>query len=329
MVDIVAELMNPESYDEPVKEVRLAQTHISWIFLTGKYVYKIKKPVDFGFLDFTTLEKRKFFCEKELELNKRLAPDMYLEVVPINQSDDRIKIKGEGKTIEYAVKMREIPQETMMLKLLEKNGVDNVLIEKIAKIVADFHSKAKIIKKSDFETVRFNWDENFDQVKPFISKTIDKNEFGFIETKIREFLTSKRTLFEKRSSEGKIKDCHGDLHSGNIFISDKIYIFDAIEFNERFRFGDVASEVAFLAMDLDFHNKPELSKHFIEKYMEYSKDEELKKFLDFYKCYRAFVRGKVTSFKLDDKNISDKEKEESKNIAKEYFDLASEYATRL
>jgi len=327
-MEIISALMNPEAYDEIVENIRLVQTHISWIFLTGKYAYKIKKPVDFGFLDFSTLEKRKLYCEKELELNRRLAPDMYLEVVSITQSDDKIKIKGEGKVIEYAVKMRELPQETMMLKLLEIGRVDDNLIDRIVKIISNFHSKAKIINHSDFETVKFNWDENFDQTKPFINKTIGKNEFDFIETRIKNFLKTNEKIFAKRESEGKIRDCHGDLHSGNIFITDKIYIFDAIEFNERFRFGDVANEVAFLAMDLDFHNKQDLSNYFVEKYIEYSKDKELKKVLDFYKCYRAFVRGKVTSFKLQDKTISVQEKKESEKLAKKYFDLAFNYTKR-
>lgn len=330
MVDITSLLLSPNAYDETVKNIRLVQTHISWIFLTGKYVYKIKKPVDFGFLDFTTLEKRKFFCEKELELNKRLAPDMYLEVVPINQSKRNIKIKGDGETVEYAVKMRELPQETMMLKLLENGNVDKSLIDRIAKIISDFHSKAERINQVDsFDVINLNWNESFSQTKPFICQTISKDKFGYIEKTIRKFLTDNKTFFEKRNSEGKIKDCHGDLHSGNIFIADKIYIFDAIEFNERFRFTDVSSEVAFLAMDLAFHNKQELSNYFVEKYVEYSKDTELKKLLNFYKCYRAFVRGKVTSFKLGDKNISDKEKKESIVLASKYFDLAFDYAKKL
>ncbi len=332
MVDVVFALMNPESYDESVKEVSMMQTHISWIFLTGRYAYKVKKPVNFGFLDFTSLEKRKFYCEKELELNRRLASYIYLEVVPINQFHGKIKMKGDGKAVEYALKMRELPQESIMLNLLEKDRVDDIIIGKIAKIIADFHSNTEIktINQFDsFKMTKFNWDENFIQIKPFIGRTIDRDRFVFVESKIKGFLLGNKTIFEKRNAEGRVKDGHGDLHSGNIFISDKIYIFDAIEFNERFRFGDVANEVAFLSMDLDFHNKGDLSNYFVEKYIEYSKDEELKKLLDFYKCYRAFVRGKVISFKLNEENISNDEKQESIKLAREYFDLAFDYATRL
>ena len=330
MADIVDALLNPNAYDEAVKNIRLVQTHISWIFLTGKHVYKVKKPVNFGFLDFTTLQKRKLFCEKELELNKRLAPDMYLEVVPINQSGGKIKIKGDGETIEYAVKMKELPQETMMSKLLERNDVNNRMIDRIAKIVSDFHSKTKKINRNDsFNVIRFNWDECFSQTKPFINITIGKENFDYIESTIKKFMTNNKTIFERRINEGKIRECHGDLHSGNIFISDKIYIFDAIEFNDRFRFCDVASEVAFLTMDLDFQNKQDLSIQFIGKYIEYSKDHGIKKLLDFYKCYRAYVRGKVTSFKLNDKDVSKEEKLESENLAKKYFNLAFNYSKKL
>lgn len=330
MEKLTSALMKPDAYDDHVENVRLVQTHISWIFLTGKHVYKIKKPVNFGFLDFTTLEKRKVYCEKELEINKRLAKDMYLEVVPINQHNDKIKIKGEGKTIEYAVKMKELPQNSMMLKLLEENKVNNDLINRIAEIISDFHSKQKPISQPDsFEIVKFNWDENFKQIEPFADRTISKKNFDFIKDKINKFLLSNRNLFEKRNAEGKIKDCHGDLHSGNIFIADKIYIFDAIEFNERFRIIDVANEVAFLAMDLDFHDRANLSDCFVDKYVEYTRDRELWELLDFYKCYRAFVRGKVMSFKADDKNVSEGGKQESEKLAKEYFNLALIYAQKL
>ena len=140
---LVEELMKPETYDEDVQKIELVQTHISFVFLAGDYVYKVKKPVNFGFLDFTTLEKRKFFCNREFELNRRLAGDMYLEVVPINRSDNQIKIKGEGETIEYAVKMRRIPEDKMMSGLIARNQVDKVLIDELAKIIAEFHAKAE------------------------------------------------------------------------------------------------------------------------------------------------------------------------------------------
>jgi aminoglycoside phosphotransferase family enzyme len=329
---VVEALMKPEAYDEEPSRIELVQTHISFVFLTSNFAYKVKKAVDLGFLDFTTLEKRRFFCEKELELNRRLCGDMYLEVVPINKSD-AIKIKGEGETVEYAVKMKLMPQEKMMSELLEKNKVDNKLIDKIAKIIAEFHSKAETNRRiSEFgsiATIETNWKENYDQTEEFIGKTISNENFELIRDRINSFVRRNMAVFEKRVREGRVRDCHGDVHSGNIFVADRIYIFDAIEFNERFRYSDVAADVAFLAMDLDFRERSDLSDFFVERYIKYSGDQELTKLLPFYKCYRAYVRGKVVSFKLKDPNVRSKEKNTAEKEAKAYFTLASTYAKNL
>jgi aminoglycoside phosphotransferase family enzyme len=330
--EVVEALMKPEAYDEDPDGIELVQTHISYVFLTKNFVYKVKKAVNFGFLDFTTLEKRRFFCEKELELNRRLCGDMYLEVVPINKSD-AIKIKGEGETVEYAVKMKRMPQGKMMSKLLEKNKVDCGLIDRMAKVIAEFHSKAETNKRiSEFgslEVIEANWKENFDQTEDYIGKTIPEEEFKLILERVEDFIKKNASLFEKRIAEDRVRDCHGDIHSGNIFVTDKIYIFDAIEFNERFRYSDVAADVAFLAMDLDFRGQTDLSDFFVEKYIEYSGDQELTKLLPFYKCYRAYVRGKVVGFKLKDPNVRFKEKDMAMQEAIAYFKLATTYAKML
>jgi aminoglycoside phosphotransferase family enzyme len=329
---VVDALMKPEAYDEDPGSIELVQTHISFVFLTRNFVYKVKKAVNLGFLDFTTLEKRRFFCEKELELNRRLCGDMYVEVVPINKSD-AIKIKGTGETVEYAVKMKRIPQEKMMNKLLEENKVNDKLIERIAKIIADFHSKAetnrRISKFGSLATIETNWKENFEQTEEYVGKTISTEEFKLIHERISDFMKRNVALFEKRMAEDRVRDCHGDIHSGNIFVIDGIYIFDAIEFNERFRYSDVAADVAFLAMDLDFRKRSDLSDFFVERYIRYSGDQELTKLLPFYKCYRAYVRGKVVSFKLIDPSINREEKSTSKKEAKAYFKLAVTYAKTL
>ena len=326
---VVEALMKPEAYDEEPGRIELTQTHISFVFLTRNFVYKVKKAVDLGFLDFTTLEKRRFFCEKELELNRRLCEGMYLEVVPINRSNI-IKIKGEGKPIEYAVKMKRMPQEKMMNKLLEENKVNSKLIDEIAKIIAEFHSKAETNRRiSEFGSlaiIETNWKENFEQTQEFVSKTISMKDFKFIRERIDDFMKRNVSFFEKRMAERRVRDCHGDIHSGNIFVTDRIYIFDAIEFNERFRYSDVASDIAFLAMDLDFKGRTDLSSFFVEKYVKYSGDQELTKLLPFYKCYRAYVRGKVISFKLQDPNVDSEEKGAAMKEAKAYFKLASAYA---
>jgi len=326
---VVEALMKPEAYDEDPGHIELVQTHISFVFLTQNFVYKVKKAVNLGFLDFTTLEKRRFFCEKELELNRRLCGDMYLEVVPINRSNV-IKIKGEGETVEYAVKMKRIPQEKMLSRLLEENKVDEKLVGRIAKIIADFHSKAETNKRiSEFGSlaiIETNWKENFEQTEEFVGKSISLKDFKQIQERVEDFLKRNTSLFEKRIADGRVRDCHGDIHSGNIFVADRVYIFDAIEFNERFRYSDVVSDVAFLAMDLDFKERTDLSSFFIGNYVKYSGDRELTELLPFYKCYRAYVRGKVVSFKLNDPNVSVKEKKAAVKEAKAYFKLASAYA---
>ncbi|MFQ6137242.1 MAG: hypothetical protein ACE5PM_08690 [Candidatus Hydrothermarchaeales archaeon] len=332
---VVEALMKPEAYDEDVEKIELIQTHISFVFLTGKFVYKVKKPVDFGFLDFTTLEKRKFFCEEELRVNKRLCGDMYLCVLPITKSDGEIKINGSGEVIEYAVKMKEMPQDAMMSKLLEVGRVTKVEIDHIAKMLADFHSKAEVYmekgKLGSLKVVSFNAIQNFDQTRHLRGTIVDAETFDFIENKTVEFMRSNRRLFDRRLGEGRVRETHGDVHSGNIFIlsPEEIYIFDAIEFNPSFTFYDVTAEVAFLAMDLDFHDRHDLAEYFVERYVEYSGDEELLKLLAFYECYRACVRAKVNGFRLADPNIGEEGKREAEVLTKKYFDLAYEYAKEL
>ena len=326
-------LMKPQAYEEHPCHIERLQTHISFVFLTENFVYKIKKPVNFGFLDFSTLEKRRIFCEKELEINKRLCGDMYIEVAAINRKGKVIKIKGEGKTVEYALKMKRMPQDKIMSNLLEENKVDTKLVDRIARIIAEFHSKAEtnehISEIGSLTTVKANWDENFEQTRNIVGKIISHKDFQLIVERIELFLKEHRELFEKRRKEGKVRDCHGDIHSGNIFITDRVYIFDAIEFNERFRYSDVAADMAFLAMDLDFKGRRDLSEVFVEKYVAYSKDKELIQLLPFYKCYRAYVRGKVMGFRLTDPNICDKEKTEATKAAISYIKLAASYAEKL
>jgi len=331
--EIVEALMNPEAYGgEAAGMVELKQTHISFVFLTRDYVYKVKKAVNFGFLDFSTLEKRRFYCEKEVELNKRLCGDMYVAVVPITKSDG-VRVGGEGKVVEYAVKMKRIPEERIMDRLLEEGKVDAELMDRLAKIIAKFHLKAKTGNEVDeygsLQTIETNWRENFEQTEAFVGETISKQSYDFIRMKVREFMQKNRELFERRVADKRIRECHGDIHSGNIFAADRIYIFDAIEFNERFRNCDVASEVAFLAMDLDAKGRGDLSDRFVAKYVEYSGDRVLKRLLPFYKCYRAYVRGKVTSFKYADPNVNPKEKTEARHEADGYFRLAAKYAEQL
>ncbi len=329
---VVEALRKPEAYDEEPGQIELKQTHISFVFLTRNFVYKVKKAVDFGFLDFSTLEKRRFFCEKELDLNRRLCGDMYLEVVPVNRSDV-IKIRGDGVPVEYAVKMKRIPEEKIMTRLLEEGKVDKNLVDRMAKIIAEFHLKAETSKRigefGSLPMIETNWRENFEQTKEFVGETISLERCQLIRDRVEEFMEGNVAFFGKRVAENRIRECHGDIHSGNIFVADKIYIFDAIEFNERFRYCDVASEIAFLAMDLDFKDRSDLSSFFVERYVKYSGDRGVGKLLHFYKCYRAYVRGKVISFKLKDPSVGSEEKSAAKKEAKAYFKLATDYARQL
>ncbi|MDR0371944.1 MAG: hypothetical protein LBI79_00035 [Nitrososphaerota archaeon] len=329
---VVEAMLKPETYPEPVSKIELIQTHISFVFLTEKYVYKIKKPVNFGFLDFSTLEKRHIYCEKELQLNRRLCPYLYLEVVSINKSG-ALRIGGDGETVEYAVKMRRLPQERLMVQLLQEGKIDNPILDRLAAIIANFHSEAQtspeISAFGRLEIVRTNWIENFIQTQKYIDQTIPKNYYDFIQQKINNFMDKNEVLFEGRIADGRVRDCHGDLYSSNIFVTDQICIFDAIEFNDRFRYSDTASDVAFLAMDLDYQNQSALSNYFIKQYTAYSKDASLASMLPFYKCYRAYVRGKVVSFRIDDSNISVQDKATAITEASVYFRLAAEYAKSL
>lgn len=329
LAELVQALTNPKAYPHNPKTIELVQTQISFVFLAGDYVYKVKKPVDFGFLDFTTLEKRRFYCQQEVILNKRLCPDFYLGVVPITHARKDFRVEGNGKAVEYAVKMLPLPYQRMMDKLLQNNQVTPEMVEKVAKRLAEFHREAEISKQlaeiGGIDTVTKNAEENFDQVKSYVNQTISKERYDRIKDYSYSFMKRNERLFAKRVKDGRIRDCHGDLHAAHICFVDDICIFDCIEFNDRFRYIDVASEIAFLCMDLDFHGHPELARHFAEAYVKVSGDKEMVKLLDFYKCYRAYVRGKVESFQLNDPHIPADQKEKKSAVAKRYFELAESY----
>ena len=326
---LVEALLKPETYDHHPRKVELVQTQMSFLFLTGDYAYKVKKPVDLGYLDYTTLEKRRFFCRQEVELNRRLCPDAYLEVVPIVSRQGQLHLGGDGEIIEYAVKMKQLPAERMMDKLLPRNLVTEDMVAGVAEKLAAFHHKAKtspeISSYGKLEAIKINTDENFNQTEKYIDISIPSGTFNQIKAYSDNFLKANKSLFDKRVKEGRIKDCHGDLHAAHVCITNGICIYDCIEFNDRFRYGDVASEVAFLAMDLDRFRHTDLSRAFVDAYVRLSGDKELMKLLNFYKCYRAYVRGKVSSFMLDDPYISETEKTDSLTAARMYFELAQSY----
>jgi len=325
-------MLNSDTYPFKPEKVDMLQTHISYLFIAGEYVYKIKKPVNFGFIDYSTLEKRKFYCGQEIRLNSRLSPEIYLGISHIVSDKGIFSLNGKGEIEEYAVRMKRLPENMMMDRMIFDKRIDMAIITKIANKIAAFHQSADvnsdISKFGDIEIILKNVNENFLQTDKFIGISLTQDEYNLIKDFSYKFIVHNKSILKKRVAENKIKDCHGDLRTEHICISDKIYIFDCIEFNDRFRYADVASEVAFLAMDLDFLGEGILSKYFVNSYIEISGDTDIYKVINFYKCYRAYVRGKVESFKLNDPNIQPKEKEKSLNSARGHFKLAASYTDK-
>jgi len=327
--EMVKALLDSKAYPETSQQVELVQTQMSFVFLTDDYVYKVKKPVNLGYLDYTTLEKRQLYCQREVELNRRLCPDIYLGVVSIARDKGNILVEGQGKAMEYAVKMRRLPQEAMMDVLLADNQVSPQMVTSLAQRLAAFHQTAEtndnISAFGDLDTITENTEENFTQTERYISRTISRDTYQHIKTYTDSFIKRNVPLFRKRIESGRIRDCHGDLHAAHVCFTDDICIYDCIEFNDRFRYCDVASEVAFLAMDLDHYGRADLSRLFVNSYVAQSQDKELLKLLNFYKCYRAYVRGKVEGFKFDDPHISEEERVKTLATARSYFQLAESY----
>ena len=328
--ELVQALLNPKAYPEtPPQRIELAQTQMSFVFLTDDYVYKVKKPVNLGYLDYTTLDKRHFYCQREVELNRRLCPAAYLGVVPIRRDKGNISIDGQGEIIEYAVKMRRLPQQAMMNVLLTNNKVSPQMVTSVAQKLAEFHQRAEtnatISAFGNLDAITKNTEENFTQTKKYIGNTIPQDKYQRIKDYTTTFIKNNAPLFRQRINDGRIRDCHGDLHAAHICFTDDICIYDCIEFSDRFRYCDVASEVAFLAMDLDHYGRADLSRSFVNAYVAQSRDDELLRLLNFYKCYLAYVRGKVEGFKLDDPYIPAEEKTGVLAIARSYFDLAESY----
>lgn len=332
--ELLQALLNPAVYPDRPQRIDLVQTHISAIFLTGNYVYKIKKPVNFGFLDFTTLEKRRFYCQQEVELNRRLSPEIYLGVIEIRSHQGQIFLRnGQGDVIEYAVLMKQLPPDCTMDRLLARGALTPDVVVKTADKIAHFHARAatnpQISAYGAMGTVRGNLEENFAQTEKYVGTALSPGLFRDIQDHNRRFLEENVSLLEKRVASGKIRDCHGDLHLQHICLSREILIFDCIEFNERFRFSDVAADIAFLLMDLDFHKAPLISADLAFFYLKISRDWPIYLLLNFYKSYRAYVRGKVTCFRLDDPVISAQEKSVAFEEARSYFRLSHHYACKL
>jgi aminoglycoside phosphotransferase family enzyme/predicted kinase len=318
-------------------KVELVQTHISYVLLAGDHVYKLKKAVDFGFADFSSLAKRRRDCEAEVRLNQRGCAGIYLGVEPVTRRDGGYRVGGRGEVIDYAVHMRRLPANGMMDALLARDAVSLEMIGRLAARLVDFHRAAgtssEVTRTGGLETLRANWQDNFALMRRFAGRTLSAGRLGGrVQRYAEAFLAREEALLRRREEQGWVRDCHGDLRSDAVCFDparpDEICVFDCIEFNDRLRFSDTALDVAFLAMDLDFRGRPELSDLFIGLYAAAIGDRELPLLLGFYKCYRACVRGKVESLLLDDPSVSLRQKAGARRRAKAYFRLAEAYARR-
>lgn len=324
-------LLRPDCYPHPAADLRLVQTHISSVILAGDFVYKFKKPVNFGFLDFSDLEKRRVCCQQELLLNRRFCPDIYLGLVEVTaEPQGGFALNGAGPVVEYGVRMKRMPEERMMTQLIRAGKLSSEHIDALVAVLADFYSRAEggdeIAAFGAASAVGVNVLENFEQTQGFVGQgALSQEQFDRISSYARGFL-AQEGLFQQRIDDGRVRDCHGDLYSANICLADKVYIYDCIEFNQRFRYCDVASDVAFLAMDLDFYGLGELGRRFIDSFSQQTGDAGLAAMLDFYKCYRAYVRGKIGLFTAGDPAVDSAVRAANLENAAKYFRLAERYA---
>lgn len=328
---LVQQMLQPDFYPHPVTEtIELIQTHVSYVFLAGEFVYKLKKPVNFGFLDYSTLEKRKHFCYEELRLNQRGAAELYLDVLPITQTGERFILAGQGEPVEFVVKMQRFPQETLLSAMYDRGELTEEHLEALAKVLAEFHKKAPtndyILSFGEVAQIRQAIDENYEQTVSYIGGPQTQEQFDQTKAYTDKLFAEQQALFADRVEKKWIRECHGDVHLRNIcFWNGKILLFDCIEFNEPFRFVDVMFDIAYIIMDFDARNRSDLSNLFLNTYLEQTGDWEGLQVLPLYLSRQSYVRAKVTSFLLGDPGIPDSVKAESKETASRYYRLAWDY----
>ncbi|MGK7874297.1 MAG: AAA family ATPase [Xenococcaceae cyanobacterium] len=341
IISLIEQMKRPGFYPHPVKEpIKLIQTHASFVLLTGDYAYKLKKPVNFGFLDFSTLSKRQYFLREELRMNKPIAPDIYVEVLPITQAGEIVTptarnatgfiLGGMGNPVEYVLKMRQFPQDNLFVNMFEQGKLTEVHMEELGRVVAHFHAQTQtndyIRSFGEINKIRESIDENYRQTEKYIGVVQNQQQYEQTKHFTDTYFEAKKELFESRRENDKIRECHGDLHLRNICLwHNKIQLFDRIEFNEPFRFVDVMYDVAFTLMDLDARRRKDFGNAFLNTYIEQTGDWEGLQVLPLYLSRQAYVRAKVTSFLLDDPAISDRAKQEAAKTAANYYRLAWEY----
>lgn len=331
---LIQQMLQPGFYTHPVTEpIQLIQTHVSFVLLTGDYVYKLKKPVNFGFLDYSTLEKRRHFCNEELRMNKRGAAELYLDILPITQTGEKYNLGGSGEAVEYTLKMRQFPQEALFTNIFERGELTDRLMEDLGRVVAEFHTHAPI---NDYirsfgkvSQLRKAFDENYQQTEKYIGGPQTQQQFEETRQFTDAFFADREDVFKQRIANNWIRECHGDLHLRNIALwQDKIMLFDCIEFNEDFRFVDVMFDIAYAVMDMDARDRGDLGNAYLNTYVEQIGDWEGLQVLPLYLSRQSYVRAKVISFLLDDPAIPAEEKEKASKTAAQYYKLAWQYTQK-
>lgn len=328
---LFAALLDPVCYPHPVAGVRVLETHISWVLLTGEYAYKIKKPVALGFLDFSSLELRRRYCEEELRLNRRLASELYLDVVEIRGTPAAPRIGGDGPLLEYAVRMREFPQAALASRALAGGAFGPAEVDALAALVAHFHEEApRAREKERFgspDAVQADALQNFEQMLPLVKSTPDDRALRELRRWTEREFAARGGALAARRQQGFVRECHGDLHLRNIVLLDGRPVpFDCIEFNEGLRWIDVMSEVAFLAMDLEDRGRRDLAWRFLGRYLEATGDYAGLAVLPFYLVYRALVRAKVHLLRSRQSGLRRPERARLARAFEDYLRLAARLA---
>jgi uncharacterized protein len=326
---IIEALRDPAAFPHAAGEMEVHHTHISVVVLAGAFAYKVKKPVDLGFLDFTTLEKRRYFCSEEVRLNRRLAPDVYLDVVPLTARDGGLRVGGEGEPVEYAVQMRRLPAEATALARLERGELGPAEIERLAVHIARFHAEAlggeQVAHFGRFEVVAGNARENFAQSEVHVGHTVEATVFDRARALTEAELERRRERIEDRARRGVPRDTHGDLHLDHVYFLPgrtppaDLAIVDCIEFNERFRFADPVSDMAFLAMDLAYRDRRDLARRFTAVYLDAASDPGGRDLLPLYRSYRSAVRAKVEGIASLEEDVPEATRRRAEERARAYW----------